>query len=174
MPRDHAELEIEPFAILIDGVTRGDAGSLETALEPLLCAFTQLACFIEFPAVLAGREARKNRLVRARAEGAPLRDFHGMSQRLRHVAEQLGHLGAALETVLGRQLTPVAFCEQPAFGNADQRIVCFVVLHSRKIRLVGGDQRHAFGVGKIDQRGLTAALGRGAVALQFDVEPVAE
>src|SRR6185312_12177780 len=116
---DHAELEIESFAILIDGVTRRDAGGFETALEALLCALAQLACFIERPAVLAGREARQNRLVRTRAEGAALRNFHAMSQRLRHVAEQLGHLGAALETVLRRQLTAVAFCEQPAFGNAD-------------------------------------------------------
>ena len=43
-----------------------------------------------------------------------------------------------------------------------------------KIRLVGGDQRHALAIGEIDQRRLGALLGRGAVALQFDIEPVAE
>ena len=43
-----------------------------------------------------------------------------------------------------------------------------------EIRLVGGDQRQAFVVGEIDQHRLGRALGARAVALQFDIEPVAE
>ena len=50
----------------------------------------------------------------------------------------------------------------------------FVIVSGRKIRLVGRDQRQSLGIGEIDQAGLDAALLLDAVALQFDVEPVAE
>ena len=50
----------------------------------------------------------------------------------------------------------------------------FVVVIAREIRLVGRNQRQALGIGKVDQAGLGAALLVDAVALQFDVEAVAE
>ncbi len=76
--------------------------------------------------------------------------------------------------MLGVELAAVALGQQAAFGDADQRVVGFVILHGGKERLVGRDQRDAFAVSEIDQHRLGAFFGRGAVALQFDIEPVAE
>ncbi len=163
--RDDAELEVEPFAIFIDGVRRRDARGFEAALEPLLRALAQFARLVGRRAAIADRETRKDRLMRAGSECAALRDLDGRGGRLGHIGEQRNHLGAALEAMLGRQLATVAVRKQPAFGNADQRVVCFVILRRCEISLVGGDERHAFAVGEIDQHRLGAALIRRAVAL---------
>ena len=50
----------------------------------------------------------------------------------------------------------------------------FVIVGRCEIRLVGRDQRQALGVGEIDQPGFDAAFLVDAVALQFDIEAVAE
>jgi len=55
-----------------------------------------------------------------------------------------------------------------------QRVVRFVVVTGREIRLVGRNQRQPLCIGKIDQARLGAPFLVGAVALQFDVETVAE
>ena len=64
--------------------------------------------------------------------------------------------------------------DQPPAGDAQQRIVRLVIVIAREIRLVGRNQRQAFGVGEIDQAAFDAALLVDAVALQFDIEAVAE
>ncbi len=76
--------------------------------------------------------------------------------------------------MLLRKLAAVTLRNQPAFCDADQRIVRLVVRRGGKERLVGGDKRNALAVGKIDQYRLVAFFRGGAVALQFDIEPVAE
>ena len=171
---DHAELEGEPLAIVLDRVAGRDAVHGEPALKPRFGAPAQLGRLVDRRAALAGREARQDRRLRARAEGAALRDLDRRGERLRQVGEQRGHLGAGLEPVLGRELAPVGLGHEPAFGDADQRVVRLVVLARGEERLVGGDQRDAARIGELDQRGFRGALGRGAVALQLDVEPVAE
>ena len=50
----------------------------------------------------------------------------------------------------------------------------FVIVRGGKIRLVGRDQRQSLAIGEIDQTGFGAAFLLDAVALQLDVEPVAE
>ncbi len=112
--------------------------------------------------------------MRARAERAALGDLDGGGKRLRQIGKQRGHFGARLEAVLGVELAAVALGQQAAFGDADQRVVRFVILRGGEERLVGGHQRNAFAVGEIDQHRLGAFFRRGAVALQFDIEPVAE
>ena len=57
---------------------------------------------------------------------------------------------------------------------ADQRVVGVVILALGEERLVGGDERDVPGIGELDQRAFGGALARRAVALQLDVEPVAE
>ena len=123
---------------------------------------------------LADREARQDRRLHPRPEGAALRDLDRRGDRLGQVGEQLGHFRAGLEAVLGRELAPVGLDHQPPFGDADQRVMRLVVFAARKQRLVGGDERDAARIGEFDQRRLGAALGRRAVALQLDIEPVAE
>ena len=76
--------------------------------------------------------------------------------------------------MLGRELPAVALRQEPALGDADQRVVRLVILAGGEQRLVGRDQRHAARIGELDQRALGGALGGGAVALQLDIEPVAE
>ncbi len=76
--------------------------------------------------------------------------------------------------MVGRQLLAFGLGDQPAAGDAQQRVMGFIIVGGREIRLVGRDQRHALGVGEIDQAGLGAALLVDAVALQLDIEPVAE
>ena len=75
--------------------------------------------------------------------------------------------------MLSRKLAAVGFGDQPAFGNADQRVMRVVIVALGEERLVGGNERDAAGIGEPDQRRLDGALGRGAVPLQFDIEPVA-
>src|SRR5207248_10589285 len=64
--------------------------------------------------------------------------------------------------------------EQPAFGDADQGVVRLVILALREERLVRRDQGDAVCVGKLDERRLGMALDFVAVALQLDIEAVAE
>ena len=119
-------------------------------------------------------EARQDRLARHRAERAALGDLDGRGQRLRNVGEQHRHFRAGLEAVIRRQLLAIGFGDQASAGDAEQRVMGFVIVGGGEMRLVGRNQRQALGVGEIDQPGLGAALLLDAVALQFDIEPVAE
>ena len=76
--------------------------------------------------------------------------------------------------MVGRQLLALGLGDQAPAGDAQQRVMGFVIVGGREIRLVGRHQRQALGVGEIDQTGLDAALLVDAVALQLDIEPVAE
>ena len=76
--------------------------------------------------------------------------------------------------MIRRELLAIGLGDQPAAGDAEQRVMGLVVVGGGKIRLVGRDQRQALGIGEIDQAGLGAALLLDAVTLQFDIEPVAE
>ena len=105
---------------------------------------------------------------------AALGDLDRRRQRLREVGEQHGHFGAGLEAVVGGELIAVGFGDQPTAGDAEQRVMGFVVVSGREKRLVGRNQRKALGVGEIDQAGLGAALLFDAVALQLDIEAIAE
>ena len=107
-------------------------------------------------------------------ERAALGDLDGGGQRLRHVGEQHRHFGAGLEAMIRGQLIAVGLGDQTPAGDAQQRVMGFVIVRGREIRLVGRDQRQSLGIGEIDQAGLGAAFLLDAVALQLDIEPVAE
>ena len=126
------------------------------------------------PLAASGREARQDRRLGARAKHAALRDFDGTGQRFRQIREQRCHLGAGLEPVLRRELPALAVGDQFALGDAKQRIVGFIILARSKERFVGGDERQSVRIGEIDQLRLSKAFARHAMALQFDVEAVAE
>ncbi len=122
----------------------------------------------------ADGEARQDGFSRHRPERAALGDLDGGRQRLGNVGEQHRHLGAGLEAVIWRQLVAVGLGDQPAAGDAEQRIMGLVVVIAGEIRLVGRNQRQALCIGEIDQAGLDAALAVHAVALQLDIEAIAE
>ena len=134
----------------------------------------QFCALVDRSMVFADREARQDRAERARPVGAALRNLDGGRDRFRQVGEHLRHLGAGLEAVLGRELAALGVGDHPSLGDRDQRVVRLVVLAGREIRLVGGDQRDALGVGHVEQHRLGEAFALDAVALQLDVEPVAE
>jgi hypothetical protein len=116
----------------------------------------------------------QDRLAGQRPVGAAQRDFDAVVERLVEIGEQGPHLGAALEAMLGRQAAAVDGADQGAFGDAQQRVLRFVVGGGGEIGLVGGDQRQALRIGEFEQRRLDAALAFQSVALQFDVEPAVE
>ena len=122
----------------------------------------------------ADGKARQDRLARHRPERTALGDLDGGGQRLRNVGKQDRHFGAGLETVIGRQLLAIGLGDQAAAGDAQQRVMRLVIVIAGEIRLVGRDQRQALGIGEIDQAAFDAALLVDAVALQFDIEAVAE
>ncbi len=76
--------------------------------------------------------------------------------------------------MLDGEVAAVRLPEHTPLGDAQERVVGLVVLDGREARLVGGDERNALGVGEIDERGLDGALVGEAVALQLDIEAVAE
>ena len=173
---DHAELEGQPVVVFLDGV----AGRERMALEPLLQAgargATELLRLVHCLGrlALAGREARQDRRQRPRPKRAALGDLDGGGERLGQIGEQRRHFGAGLEAMFGGELAAVAVGNQPALSDAEQRIVRFVVLARGEERLVGRHERQPARIGKVNQSRFGDALGRHAVALQFDIEPVAE
>ncbi len=171
---DNAELECQPLAVFVHGVAFGDAGAGEPPLQSCLRALAQFVGLVDDAAALADRKARQDRRPRARAEGATFRDLDGGGQRFRQIGEQFAHLGAGLEAVLGVELAAVGLGDEAALGDADQRVVGLVVGDGGEIRLVGRDQRDVLGISEIDQHRLGHALVGSAVALQFDIKPVAE
>ena len=74
---------------------------LDPALEPRLRALAQFGRLVDRRAALADREARQDRRLHARPEGAALRDLDRRGDRLGQIGEQRGHFGAGLEAVLG-------------------------------------------------------------------------
>ena len=145
------------------------------ALLGLAAQFRRLLAFgVRGVGAGADREARQDRLARHRPERAALGDLDRRSQRFRNVGEQHRHFGAGLEAVIGRELIAIGFGDQPAAGDAQQRVVRLVIVVAREIWLVGRNQRQSFGIGEIDQPGLDAAFLFDAVALQLDIEAVAE
>ncbi len=171
---DHVELEGEALAVLLVGVALRDAEAREPELEPLLRALAQLRGLVDRGAARADREARQDRRLHPRPERATLRDLDRRGDRLGEIREPLGHLGAGLEPVLGRERLAVGLDHEPPLGDADQGVVRLVVLARREEGLVGGDERQAHPIGELDERGLGDAVGLAAVALQLDIEAVPE
>ena len=76
--------------------------------------------------------------------------------------------------MIGGQLLAVGLGDQPAAGDAEQRVMGFVVVVGGEIGFVGRNQRQALAIGEIDQAAFDAALLVDVMALQFDIEAVAE
>ena len=171
------DLEGETLLIILIRGARRQAVHAEAPREPLFGLTLQLRRLLGGGIRSrsgADGEARQDRLSRLRPERAALGNLDRGRQRFRDVGEQHRHLGAGLEAVIGGELVAIGLGDQPPAGNAQQRVVGLVIVIAREIRLVGCDQRQAFPVGEIDQPGLATTLLVDAMALQFDIEPVAE
>ncbi len=173
-PFDDAQLEVEPLAVMLQRAVGCEPVGGDAPLQPRLGAAAQFGGFVHRGAIGADGEARQHRRMRARPIGTTLRDLDRGGERFRQIGKQRGHLRAGLEAMLGRELTPVGLNQQAALGDADQRVMRFVVLAPGEERLVGGDQRDIPGISDIEQPRLDLLLRRRAMTLQLDIEPVAE
>ena len=176
---DDVELEREPLVVVLFGRPRRQAVNAEPFGKALLGLAAQLGRFGGggFRRVAdagADGEQRQDRLAGQRPIGAALRDLHRRGQRLGQIGEQHRHLGAGLEAVVGSKLEPIGLGDQLAGGDTQQRVVRLVILGAGEMRLVGRDQRQTLVVSEIDQPAFGAALGLGAMTLQFDIQPIAE
>ena len=124
--------------------------------------------------VVAGDEARQNRLAALGAEDAALGDLDRVLERLGQIGEHLRHRLGALEVVLARDAAAVVLHHVAPFRDAQQRIVRLVIIGGREVGLVGGDDRDLVRVGEPQELRLHLVLAPEAVALHLDVEPVAE
>ena len=172
---DDLELEGQSLAVFLDGAAGREpvASSIRRSSPASARLRNSAASSTAAPPSPTEKRGRIGCL-HPRPEGATLRDLDRRGDRLGQIGEQRGHFGAGLEPVLGRELAPVGLDHQPPFGDADQRVMRLVVLALGEQRLVGRDQRDAARIGELDERRLGGAFGRSAVALQLDVEPVAE
>ena len=133
MPLDDAELEGEPLAVFVLGVAGRERRAVASrALEAGLGALAQFGRLVDrAPSSPTEKRGRIGCCVRGR-KAQRCGDLDGRGERLRQIGEQRRHLGAALEAVLGRELAAVGLGDQPAFGDADQRVVRLVVVARRR------------------------------------------
>ena len=76
--------------------------------------------------------------------------------------------------MLGRGAAPVVFDDVATTGDAQQCVVGLVVGGRSKVDFVGRDDRQVAGVGEVQEVRLGLGFLAQAVALQLDIEPVAE
>ena len=149
--------------------------ALDAALQPVLGARAQFGRLVDRSTLLADREARQDRRLRPRPEGAALRDLDRRRERLGQVGEQRHHLGAGLEPVLGRELAPVGLDHEAALRRC--RSARRAPRNPRAWRTAARWWRRAECRAHRpvrSERCLGRALARGTVALQFDIETIAE
>ncbi len=107
-------------------------------------------------------------------EGAAPGDLDGVVDGLRQIGEELDHFLRRLEIMLGAQPPPLIDGDIASFRDADQRVMRLVIVGAREIRLVGRDDRQMRVVSQVEQQRLDHPLLLQPVALQLDIEAVAE
>ena len=119
-------------------------------------------------------ELGQARLAELDLDVGPLRDEQRVVARLGDLAEEMAHLGGALEVVLGAlELEAVGVGEQRTGLDAQQRIVRDGVFTMRVVAVVRRQQRRADPTGDLDQLRVGAVLIGDPVVLQLDEEAVA-
>ena len=119
-------------------------------------------------------EKRKDGLAGPWPERAALGDLDGVGRRLGQVREQCGHLGLRLQPMLGRKAAPVVLRDVAAVRDTEQRIVRLESVALRKVRLVGGHQRHVVLVGPAQELRFHQPFAGQVVPLNLDIEPAGE
>ena len=119
-------------------------------------------------------KARQDRCPRHDAIGTAPGDLDGVVDRLGDIGEKCRHLGLALEAMFRCQPPPVFRYQHFALGDADQRVMRHIVIGLCEIAFVRRHQWHAEPIGQRDQSGFRLAFRSHAMALQLDIEPVAE
>src|SRR5258705_12898393 len=76
--------------------------------------------------------------------------------------------------MLGRQAAVLFHVDEGAVEYAEKRVMGLVRIPAAERHVIGRDERQALGIGKIDQLLLDGRFIGKAVALQFDIDAVAE
>jgi hypothetical protein len=172
---DHAELVLHALRVLgearRDRLVRVEAEARAQALPGLLAEHR-----------LAGRTRRQlelRQVVAARVEVevdlAALRDLEGVRERRGMVVEELRHLVAGLEVeAVPVETEAVRIVEVLAGADAQERVVVPVVPGGQVVGVVGREQRKLQVHRHLRELGVHAVLVADAVALQLEVEAVAE
>ena len=115
--------------------------------------------FFPFIGATAGIEIRQDRVAQLRHHRAAASDFDRIFNGFRNIPKQINHLVPGLEIVLRGQTPALVVGDHRAFGDADQRIVSFVIFHVEGVRSlgVGGYLGKFFPFGEF-RRGIGAGL----------------
>ncbi len=149
----------------------GQLDLLQAGLQP----FPRLpGQFLGFVTAGAGIEARQDRVDLVDQEGAPLGNLDGIVAGFRQVGEQVAHLLGGPEPMVRRDAAAILDTHEGTVGNAQKRLVRPVEFGAGKIDVVGGDQRHVLGIGVFDKGGFGRGAPQPTLALQFDIETIAE
>ena len=170
---DDVELEGEALGILLLGASRGQPMRGKACAQALARLTPKLVLLVKSRAA-SDRKARQDRFSRQRPIGAAHCDLDAGLGRLGEIGEQFGHLRARLEPMLRRQAPAVGHRHHRAFGDAEQRVMRFIVRRPGEIGFVGRDQGQADTIGERDELRLGCAFAVEPVALDLDIEPRAE
>ena len=120
------ELEGEAAGVVLLGASGREAVRGKARAQAVARLTSELLLLVESGAA-SGRKAGQDRLSRQRPIGAAHRNLDAGLGRLGEVGEQFGHLLARLEAMLGRQTPALGRRQNRAFGDAQQRVMRFVV-----------------------------------------------
>ena len=121
-----------------------------------------------------GLEPRQDGCPRGNQEGAAAGDLHRRIAGFGQVAEQLPHGRRRFEPVFARDASTVFLSGEGTVRDAHQGVVRLRLGGLGVVHVIGGNQGDVMGVGPFDQPPLRLPLAGEAVALQLDIEPVAE
>ncbi|MET3868693.1 hypothetical protein ABIC20_006002 [Methylobacterium radiotolerans] len=188
---DDVELEGEALAVILLGEAGRRAVLLQAQFQPRLGLPAQLGRLVGRDRLRArvgrlgqgirhgrrlarryGAEIRQDRLAGPRPDRAAHGDLDRGLERVRQVAEQLGHLGAGLEGVRRRQPAAAVVGDEAALRDGEQRVVGVVIVRLGEEGLVRRHDPEAVPTGEVEERGLDPPLLGQAVALDLHVEPV--
>ena len=177
--RDDVDLVGEPLLVVGYGEARRGRSRGKAVAQSLLGLAAQLGRLAPrllglADDVVTGDETRQDRLAALGPEGAAARDFDGIVERFGQVGEDLRHRFGALEVVLTRHPPAIVLDDVAAVRDAQQRIVRLVVVGAREVGFVGGNDRNPERIGELQELRLDIVLALEAVALDLDVEAVAE
>ncbi len=114
---------------------------------------------------------RKARLAQLKHQVAALGDFQRVGHGGRHVGEQFLHRNLRLEILFAREFAHAPLVAQDlAFGNADTRFVRLVVVFTRELNWVRGNDRQVQPCGQLHRSCNMRFVVDPAGALHFNVE----
>ena len=175
-PLDDRQLEFQPLTVAFGGLAGRQPVRGKPRLQPLdglAPQFGDLGRLGLGSVGIGASKARQDRRTGPWPVAAALGDLDRVVQGFRQVGEQHRHLVLGLQAVVARQATPVLLADQTVAGDGDQGVMGFEIVGLQEEGLVRSHQRQRHVVGELQRVGLDLAAAP-FVALQLDIEPVAE